>query len=102
MNYYCHREVISPTAFDINPIIPVIKNAKTKEDIYENLKKMSITHILINLPGIERLDRSYKTFGFDNKDVKLFRDILRSSPIISRRILSGGGEILLITLCNIN
>ncbi|MGA1840035.1 MAG: ArnT family glycosyltransferase [bacterium] len=96
INYYCHRDVVSPTAFDINPIMPVLKNAKNKADVYDYLKKTGITHILINFPGIERLDRSYKTFGFTDNDRKILGDIFQSSTVLARLILSGGGEIVLI------
>jgi 4-amino-4-deoxy-L-arabinose transferase-like glycosyltransferase len=96
INFYCHRDVISSTAFDINPIIPVLKNAKTKEEVYAYLKLIGVTHLLINFPGMERLERSYRTFGFEDKDLRLLGDILRSSPILSRRVLSRGGEIILI------
>jgi hypothetical protein len=102
MSFYCHREVISSTAFDINPIVPVLKNAKTKEEVYDYLQQIGITHLLINFPGMERLERSYKTFGLEDKDLILLGDILRSSPILSRRVLSGGGEIILIMLTNHN
>lgn len=96
MNFYCHRDVISSTAFDINPIVPVLKNAETKEEVYAYLKQMGVTHLLINFPGIERLELSYKTFGFEDKDLRLLRNILRSSLVLSRRVLSRGGEIILI------
>ena len=95
MNFYCQRKVVSSTAFDINPIVTALKNAKTKEDVYTYLKQLGITHILINSPGMERLENSYKTFGFEEKDLRLLGDILQSSPILSKRVLSRGGEIIL-------
>jgi hypothetical protein len=96
VNFYCLREVISSTAFDINPIITVIKNAKTKEEVHNNLKQMGVTHLLINFPEMNRLENSYKTFGFNDKDLKLLREIVQSSEVLARRVLSRGGEIVLL------
>jgi 4-amino-4-deoxy-L-arabinose transferase-like glycosyltransferase len=96
VNFYCLRDVISSTAFDINPIVPVFKNAKTKEDVYAYLKLMGVTHLLINFPEMDRLEHSYKTFELNEKDLKLLKDIVRSSTILARRILLRGGQIILI------
>ena len=96
INFYCLRDVIFSTAFDINPIVPVIKNAKTKEEVYTSLKLMGVTHLLINFPEMDRLEHSYKTFEFNEKDLKLLKDIVKSSSILARRVLSRGGEIILI------
>ncbi|MBN2373262.1 hypothetical protein JXL19_05715 [bacterium] len=93
VSFYCLRRVIASTAFDINPVVPVLKRAEKPDDVHKGLKEMKVTHLLVNLYGIERLERSYNTYQFTEKDRRLIGDFLRTSRILFRR-----GDILLIEI----
>lgn len=84
INFYCYRDVIASSAFDINPLIPILKNKKTSEDIRTALRGMKVTHLLINFKEMDRLECYYQTFGLNEKDLQQLLDFLRSSSILLR------------------
>ena len=90
INFYCVREVIASSAFDINPMVPIVKGAATAEGIRARLKEKGITHLLVNFPEIDRLDASYATFEFTEHDRTLLNELVRSAAMLCRR----GGIVL--------
>jgi len=90
INFYCVREVIASTVFDINPIVPIAKGAGTPEEIRAQLRGMGITHLLVNFPEIDRLETSFKTFEFTQRDRTMLRELIQSAAMLCRR----GGIVL--------
>ncbi|MGA1794320.1 MAG: ArnT family glycosyltransferase [bacterium] len=93
ISFYCVRDVISSTVFDINPIVPIVKDAGTPGEVRERLRGMGITHLLVNFPEIDRLEASFRTFDFTDRDRRMLMELVRSAAMLCRR-----GDIVLVAL----
>lgn len=68
-NFYCKRRCISPSAHDIQPIIPILRNAQNAEQAAHMLQQKEITHILFNQKETTRLQKYFPaTFGWTADD----------------------------------
>jgi hypothetical protein len=68
-NFYCKRKCISPSAHDIQPIIPILRNAQNPEQAVHILQKTGITHILFSQKETARLQKYFPaTFGWTTED----------------------------------
>jgi hypothetical protein len=88
--YYCERDSVSATVFDHNPFWIAARESHSVEDLFERVKKMGVTHILVSADQLySNADRptvmpkdiiAGKVFGdFWNRCVeKVFEDLQRS------------------------
>jgi len=68
-NFYCKRKCISPSAHDIQPIIPILRNAQNPEQAARILQQKGITHILFSQKETARLQKYFPaTFGWTTED----------------------------------
>ncbi|MCD6423520.1 MAG: tetratricopeptide repeat protein, partial [Elusimicrobia bacterium] len=53
--YYIKRNFISWAVQNLNPLFEILKNSNSPQEIYENMRKQKITHILVNVPEAYRI-----------------------------------------------
>ncbi|MBI3007948.1 MAG: glycosyltransferase family 39 protein, partial [Candidatus Omnitrophica bacterium] len=74
--HYIKRKVIYNTVFDTSIIEEVVNTSTSPEEVYEKVKSLGATHILLNYVEVARLNRTYSYmkdfnwklfYGFENK-----------------------------------
>ncbi len=72
-SYYLKRDYITYSAeSNLQPLIEFLKKSENAKEFYSILKEKGITHILINYREAIRLQPSYKTFYWNEKERKIF------------------------------
>jgi hypothetical protein len=72
--YYCQRDYIANSAFDVPTFQKYFKAAKDADELARNLRRDGITHILYNEGELMRLQNGYTIFDFQPRDIKLLQD----------------------------
>ncbi len=76
--YYCQRDYIANTAFDISTFQKYFKKAKNAGELAQQLRQDGITHILLNEGELARLQQQYKIFDFQDRDMKILKEFWRN------------------------
>lgn len=71
--YYCERDYIANTAFDVPAFQKYFMGAKDARDMAQQLRQDGITHILLNEKELARLQQQYKSIDFRPRDIKLLK-----------------------------
>jgi hypothetical protein len=75
--YYCQRDYIASTAFDVPVFQKYFKGAKDAGELAQQLSRDGITHILLNEGEFSRLQRQYNIFDFQPRDTILLKGFWR-------------------------
>lgn len=75
--YYCERDYIANSAFDVPTFQKYFKTAKDADELAQNLRREGITHILYNEGEFVRLQNQYRIFDFQPRDLKLLQEFWR-------------------------
>lgn len=71
--FYIERDYLTYSVENnLQPLMEYIKQSNTPEKLHELLKKEGITHILINYREAIRVNPSYKTYYWNERDRKIF------------------------------
>ncbi len=65
--YYCERQYIAATVFDLNPIVEIANNSDNEEEMLEKLQQLGITHIFYNAQEAKRLAKGYHVFYWTDR-----------------------------------
>jgi hypothetical protein len=69
--YYCERQYIAATVFDVNPIVEAANNSDNEEEMLKKLRQLGITHIFYNDKEAVRLEKGYHIFYWTNKGYQI-------------------------------
>ncbi len=69
--YYCERQYIAATVFDLNPIVEAANNSDNAEEMLEKLRQFGITHIFYNDKEAIRLEKGYHIFYWTDRGYKV-------------------------------
>ena len=75
--YYCERDYIANTAFDVPAFQKYFTGAKDAGDLARQLRQDGITHILLNEKELARLQQQYKSIDFQPRDIILLKEFWR-------------------------
>ena len=73
-SFYIKKNFVVSSVFDLSPIVEYAKHSKNGKEMYENMRKDDISHLILNLAEAIRLARGYKIFGWDDKSLTVFND----------------------------
>jgi hypothetical protein len=68
--FYCEREFIAVTPFAVNPLVRMVEESSSPEELERKLKSENITHLLINRAEIMR--RGSAATAFTKRGEELF------------------------------
>jgi len=74
--YYCNLPYISYSPLDKNPFADLIRDVSTMEQIRKKLKEWGVTHILFNVSEFKRVEETYQSFSWKEKDWEKFKNFL--------------------------
>ncbi|MFH1259632.1 MAG: glycosyltransferase family 39 protein [Elusimicrobiota bacterium] len=69
--YYSRHNFIASTTFDQTPIVEWANASADLEELRSKIKLAGVTHLLINFPELERLNRDYRILYFTEKGGKI-------------------------------
>ncbi|MDD5132551.1 MAG: glycosyltransferase family 39 protein [bacterium] len=72
--YYCERDYIANTAFDVPTFQKYFQAAKNAAELAQYLRRDKLTHLLVNETELTRLQKQYEIFDSQPRDMKLLRD----------------------------
>ncbi len=71
-SFYIKKKFEASSVFDRNPLVDITMKSQNEKEIYDELKKMGFTHILINIAEAIRISRGYNLFYWSEKDLKKY------------------------------
>ncbi len=64
--YYCDREFVGASPFDVNPIVTAANRSNAVGDLAAWLREEGFTHMLVNLSELSRTERTVGSLGWTN------------------------------------
>jgi len=73
--FYCRRDFVASTVFDLNPLEEMIAGCTTPEDLREAFRRAGVTHIYVDTFEVYRLQTTYR-YRYRGKDDPAEREYL--------------------------
>jgi len=85
--FYCEGRAVWSSAYDENPIVPIVKKSSSRAEIEKNLRAQGFTHILYSPFEMIRLNRNYRAYDLSEEELKRFIDFLKegTTPLFADR-----------------
>jgi 4-amino-4-deoxy-L-arabinose transferase-like glycosyltransferase len=90
-SFYTERKAVWSSAYDENPIVPIIQRSKTPDDIAESLLSEGFSHLLYAPQGMKILNKKYSAYPFSKEESIRFNHFLRKR---AKRLYSYRGAYL--------
>ncbi len=68
--YYLDRNFVANSPLDDNIIVGIVDSSRSSEEIRNRLKEMGITHIFYNVSEVKRVNLTYGSFNWANKEAR--------------------------------
>ncbi len=75
-SFYTERRAVWSSAYDENPIIPIVQRSETPDDIAEALLSEGFSHLLYAPQGMKILNTKYKAYPFSEEEAMRFNRFL--------------------------
>ncbi len=92
--FYCQGKAVWSSAYNENPLVPIVRNSATHEGIADKLKSQGFTHLLYSPSEMIRLKRNYGAYDFSDEEVKRMIDFFT----LDATVLSSSNHVYLLQI----
>jgi len=79
--FYCDRQVLYSSAYQTPPFIHGLDLSQTGKNFRQILDIQGVTHLLVNWPELDRLNKAYRLFWLDGRKQALYNSFIQTHTI---------------------